>query len=103
MSIVKPSGAPAFTLFKSTSKANRAEYIGHVLLPDGRFYAIEANVSEHDRGDGTKGKHLEGQVFGGQHLVREMLRTAKVDGTLPPDLVTLMEGTPFDDSLEAVK
>ena len=97
---MKTNPAP-FRLFKSTSSANRCEYVGSVVI-DGRIYAIEANVREHDRGDGTMGKHFEGQVFGGQRLVKQMLRGAQIDGKLPEDLVTLMEGTPFDDSLEGV-
>jgi len=98
----KPVVSATFTLFKSTSPANRDGYVGHVITPDGTLYAIAANVSEHDRPDGTKGKHFEGLCYGGQRIVREMLRGAKVDGELPPDLVALMEGTPYDDSLERV-
>lgn len=93
--------APSFTLFKSTSPANRAEYLGHVLLPDGRIFAIEANVSEHDRPDGTKGKHFEGRLFPAGEAQR-LLRGAKVDGEIPADLVTMMEGAPFDDPLDSV-
>jgi len=84
---------PAFTLWKSTSAANRAQYLGHVILPDGRTYAIEASVVEHDKGDGSgaKGKHFEGRVLGGDALVKHMLKGAKAEGTLPPDLVSLMQ------------
>ena len=90
---------PQFTLFKSTSSANRCEYVGSLVTPDGKVYVIEANVVEHDRGDGTKGKHFEGKLFRGQDIVRSMLRGAKVDGKLPPDLVSLMEEPAFNDPL----
>lgn len=93
---------PTFTLFKSTSSANRCEYIGSVTTPDGRVWAIEANVSEHDRGDGSKGKHFEGQVFGGGYLARQMLRDAKVDGVIPDDLLKPLEDEPYDDPLPQV-
>ena len=81
---------PTFKLFKSTSPANRCQYVGSVTLPDGTLLALEANVVEHDRGDGTKGKHFEGQVFPAGRLTLQMLRSAKVDGD-PNDLVTLMQ------------
>jgi len=81
---------PTFKLFKSTSSANRCQYVGSVVTPAGEILALEADVVEHDRGDGTKGKHFEGQVFPAGHLARQMLRSAKVDGD-PKDLVTLMQ------------
>jgi hypothetical protein len=83
---------PTFRLFRSTSSANRCEYVGTVTTPDGQIYAIEANVSEHDKPDGTKGKHFEGHVFPSGHLTRQMLRSAKVDGQTPDDLIKLMQG-----------
>jgi hypothetical protein len=98
----------AFTLWKSTSPSNRAEYIGHVTLPDGRMYAVEANVVAHDKGDGTagKGKHFEGRVYSVEtqrEKARDILRGAKIEGTLPADLVSLMQAEPdLDDSAEFI-
>jgi hypothetical protein len=103
--IPKPAAArqestspPPFKLFRNTSPSSRCEYSGTIVTPEGRVYAIEANVVEHDKGDGTQGKHFEGKLFGGQDLVRKMLKGAKVEGDLPPDMLTLLEEFPFDDS-----
>ncbi len=94
---------PKFKLFRSSSPANRCEYVGSVTLATGEILALEANVVEHDRSDGTKGKHFEGQVFPAGHLTRQMLRSAKVDGVLPDDLVAMMQSDeaarPFNDTL----
>ena len=94
---MKPN-KPSFVLFRSTTSANRCEYIGSLVI-DGRCYAIEADVAEHDKGDGTKGKHFAGRILGGQEVIRSLLRGAKAQGNVPPDLVTLMEAMPFDDPL----
>ena len=93
----------SFRLFKSTSPANRCQYVGSVTLPDGTLLALEAHVVEHDRGDGTKGKHFEGQIFPAGHLTKQMLRSAKVDGD-PNDLVSLMQAIDpdFNDKLPEV-
>ncbi|HWZ91987.1 MAG TPA: hypothetical protein VNW92_24150 [Polyangiaceae bacterium] len=97
------SQKPTFSLFRSTSSSNRSQYVGSVVTPEGRVYAIEANVIEHERPDGTKGKHFAGEVFGGQGLVKSMLRGAKIDGQLPADLVTMMEDAPFNDPLPSLE
>lgn len=90
----------AFRLYRNTHPANRADYLGHMMTPEGSVYSIEANVVEYDRPDGTKGKFFEGTVFGGQDLVRKMLKGAKAEGDLPPDLLTQLEEFPFDDSAD---
>ncbi len=82
---------PTFRLFRSTSSANRAEYVGTLVTPDGRCYTLEADVSEYVKPDGTRARYFAGRVFGGQDVVRAMLRGAKAQGTIPADLVTLME------------
>ena len=40
---------PTFRLFRSTSPANRCQYVGTLVTPDGRVWSLEANVSECDR------------------------------------------------------
>lgn len=91
----------AFVLCRSTSKSNRCAYLGHVVLA-GKLYAIEADVVEYDVGDGTKAKRFEGQVFGGQDLVRNMLKGAKVSGersAIPKEMLDLVEqAEELDDS-----
>lgn len=66
---------PTFKLFKSTSPNALAPYNGAIEL-DGKWYAIEAWVVEHDDGKGGKAKHFEGSVAGGQALARQMVRSA---------------------------
>jgi hypothetical protein len=89
---------PTFRLFRSTSPVNRCQYVGALVLPDGRYFAIEANVVTHDCGGGKTGKHFEGEVFEGARAVQAMLRSAKADGSVPDDLIALMNAD-FDDPL----
>lgn len=89
-----------FRLFRSTSPANRCQYVGTLITPDGRVWSLEANVSECDRAPGGpsgsaaagKLKYFDGTVHGGIDVVRHLLRSARVEGTIPPDLIDLMAG-----------
>lgn len=109
---------PTFKLFKNTNAANKCEYVGSLMFPaghpdfpKGRVFVLEANVAEHDKGGGVKGKHFVGTVYGGQALVKDeavksMLKGAKVSGdrsAIPQDLLAQIEEFPFDDSAELAK
>ena len=99
---------PSFTLYRYPCAANKAagigEYVGALVVPgDGthpdRVYSIEADVSDYDKPDGTKGKYFKGTVTGGQEVVRQMVRGAKIQSDPPEDLLTMLEERPFDDPL----
>lgn len=83
-----------FKLFKSTSPNQAHPYTGSVAL-DGKTYAIDAWVVEHDDGKGGKAKHFEGTVAAGKALERQMVKSAKEKA--PDDLLKALEDKPFDD------
>jgi hypothetical protein len=91
---------PNFTLFRFPNVSNQAagigEYVGMLVLDD-RAYTIEASVLDYTKPDGTRGKYFSGRVLGGQAVARTMFRGATMQGEPPPDLVTMMEATDFDD------
>jgi hypothetical protein len=106
--MAKARQCPTFTLFRYPNAANQAagigEYVGALVVPgDGthpdRVYSIEADVSDYDKPDGTKGKYFKGTITGGQEVVRQMARGAKIQGDPPADLLTMLEERPFDDPL----
>jgi hypothetical protein len=104
---LKPS-KPTFTLYRypniANQKAGIGEYVGALVVPGissgaDRVYSIEANVSEYDKPDGTKGRYFHGTVTGGQDVMRSMLRGAKGERAPPADLLALLEDVPFDDPI----
>ena len=96
-----PQNQVAFKLFRCTAPTADVEYVGSLRLANGQVIWIEAIVVEHERPDGTKGKHFEGRIAksSGAHI----LKTAKPDGpaaaAVRDDLVARMEAeVELDDS-----
>src|SRR5689334_16224659 len=92
---------PAFKMFRCTVPVPGVEYVASLRLANGQVIWLEAVVVEHERPDGTKGKHFEGGMAksAGAHI----LKTAKPDGpaaaALRDDLVSRMEmQAELDDS-----
>lgn len=108
-----PTEKHDFVLFRDTNEANRkagrSEYVGSLRVSmtvagvtHTAAYAIEADVIDYpDPTDPSKTrKYFGGRIRGGQAVLRELLRGARASGAaLPPDLVSEMEGKPFDDPL----
>lgn len=97
--MTKPQKQASFKLFKSTSPNQPHPYTGSVML-DGKTYAIDAWVVEHDDGNGGKAKHFEGTVAAGQALARQMVKSAKEPA--PADLLAAL-GDDAPDDIEQLR
>lgn len=94
---------PTFLLFKtSRPTCDGSTYCGHVTLPDGTLYTVEAKVVDHHYPPSEPGKHFEGACYPLSVAAKRMIKGGTVEGdraALPQQLLDLMEPLPFNDPL----